>query len=90
MEQKVGIINKNLIMQYSLPERIGNPDMLTGRKKEFHEYHRWISEIPGMLSRSRVILARRKTGKTAFVQHPIISIAVLSSFMHETRHTFEN
>jgi hypothetical protein len=71
MEQKVGIyriINKNFKMQYPLPERSGNPDLLTGRKKEFHEYHRWISEIPGMLSRSRVILARRKTGKTACVQ----------------------
>jgi hypothetical protein len=68
MEQKAGIINKILNMQYPLPERIGNPDLLTGRKMEFEEYHRWISEIPRMLSRSRVILARRKTGKTAFVQ----------------------
>jgi len=58
----------NLKMQYPLPERIGNPDLLTGRKKDFVEYHRWISEIPKMISRSRVILARRKSGKTAFVQ----------------------
>jgi hypothetical protein len=55
-------------MLYPLPERIGNPDLLTGRKKEFEEYHGWISTIPLMLSRSRVILGRRKTGKTAFVQ----------------------
>jgi hypothetical protein len=47
MEQKAGIINKNLIMQYPLPERIGNPDLLTGRKKEFHEYHQGISGKPG-------------------------------------------
>jgi hypothetical protein len=49
MEQKAGIINKNFKMQYPLPERIGNPDLLTGRKKEFDEYHRWISEIPRII-----------------------------------------
>jgi hypothetical protein len=33
MEQKAGITNKNLKVQYPLPERIGNPDLLTGKKK---------------------------------------------------------
>ncbi|MCP4218799.1 MAG: hypothetical protein GY765_29475 [bacterium] len=58
----------NLEMQYPLPERIGEPDLFTGRRKEFEEYQGWINGIPKKLSRSRVILARRKCGKTAFVQ----------------------
>jgi hypothetical protein len=55
-------------MQYPLPEKIGNPDLLVGREKEFEEAQRWLDWIPGRLAQSRVILARRKSGKTAFVQ----------------------
>ncbi|MCP4149887.1 MAG: hypothetical protein GY757_19230 [bacterium] len=55
-------------MQYPLPERIGEPDLFTGRLDELEEYQGWINRIPRKLSRSRVILARRKSGKTAFVQ----------------------
>ncbi|WP_186441168.1 hypothetical protein, partial [Desulfamplus magnetovallimortis] len=55
-------------MKYPLPERIGEPDLLVGREKEFAGFHKWISRIPGRLSKSRVILARRKSGKTAFIQ----------------------
>ncbi len=55
-------------MQYPLPERIGNPDLLTGRKKEFKLFHKWLRNIPERLSKSRVILARRKSGKTSFIQ----------------------
>ncbi|MGD9975127.1 MAG: restriction endonuclease [Desulfatirhabdiaceae bacterium] len=55
-------------MQYPLPEQIGEPDLLVGREKEFAEYGKWIRFIPRRLSKSRVILARRKSGKTAFVQ----------------------
>ena len=58
----------DLKMQYPLPERIGEPELFTGRKKEFSEYRNWIDGISKKLSRSRVILARRKSGKTAFVQ----------------------
>ncbi len=55
-------------MQYPLSEKIGNPELLVGRKKEFTEFNKWLSKIPKRLSKSRVILARRKSGKTAFVQ----------------------
>ena len=55
-------------MQYPLPERIGNPWLLVGREKEFDLFNRWLSNIPKRLSKSRVILARRKSGKTAIVQ----------------------
>jgi hypothetical protein len=55
-------------MQYPLAEKIGHPELLVGREREFHEFNRWLSRIPDRLSKSRVILARRKSGKTAFVQ----------------------
>ncbi len=55
-------------MQYPLQERIGNPDLFVGRKKEFRNVDKWLANIPKRLSKSRVILARRKSGKTAFVQ----------------------
>ncbi len=55
-------------MQYPLSERIGEPDLLTGREKEFKLFHKWIKNIPKKLSKSRVILARRKSGKTSFIQ----------------------
>ncbi|MEM7537465.1 MAG: restriction endonuclease, partial [Chloroflexota bacterium] len=43
-------------------------DLLVGRKKEFASFDKWTSKIPNELSKSRVILARRKSGKTSFVQ----------------------
>ena len=55
-------------MQYPLPEKIGNPDLFVGREKEFALFDKWISQIPDRLSKSRAILARRKSGKTAFVE----------------------
>ncbi|QTA81430.1 p-loop domain-containing protein [Desulfonema limicola] len=55
-------------MQYPLPERIGNPDLLVGREKDFRLLNRWIENIPKRISKSRVILARRKSGKTAVIQ----------------------
>ncbi len=55
-------------MQYPLEEKIGNPDLLVGRKKEFIYINKWIGNIPKKLSKSKVILARRKSGKTTFVQ----------------------
>jgi len=55
-------------MQYPLQERIGNPDLFVGREKEFRNVEKWLANIPKRLSKSRVILARRKSGKTAFVQ----------------------
>ncbi|MDM8529905.1 restriction endonuclease [Anaerolineales bacterium HSG25] len=55
-------------MQYPLKEKIGSPELLVGRGKEFKSFNRWLENIPRELSKSRVILARRKSGKTAFVQ----------------------
>ncbi|MCE7983143.1 MAG: hypothetical protein DYG89_18360 [Caldilinea sp. CFX5] len=55
-------------MYYPLEEKIGHPDLLVGRAKEFTKFQQWINKIPDKLSKSRVILARRKSGKTAFVQ----------------------
>ncbi|WP_139786906.1 hypothetical protein, partial [Desulfamplus magnetovallimortis] len=55
-------------LKYPLPERIGEPDLLVGREKEFALFHKWIDKIPKRLSKSKVILARRKSGKTAFIQ----------------------
>jgi hypothetical protein len=55
-------------MSYPLQEKIGNPNLLTGREKEFANFDKWIANIPKKLSKSRVLLARRKSGKTAFIQ----------------------
>ena len=55
-------------MQYPLNEKIGDPDLLVGREKEFKHFGKWIKNIPKRLSKSRVIIARRKSGKTSFVQ----------------------
>lgn len=55
-------------MQYPLPEKIGVPELLVGREKEFANFDQWVKGIPRRISKSRVILARRKSGKTAFVQ----------------------
>lgn len=55
-------------MQYPLKEKIGPPDLLVGRVEEFARFHKWLAGIPRTISKSRVILARRKSGKTAFVQ----------------------
>ena len=55
-------------MYYPLEEKIGPPELLVGRIDEFTKFNRWLNGIPGRLSKSRVILARRKSGKTSFVQ----------------------
>ena len=55
-------------MLYPLEERLGDPHLLVGRVAQFDEYHQWFAGIPKRLSKSRVILARKKSGKTAFMQ----------------------
>ncbi|MDM8522926.1 hypothetical protein QUF80_06090 [Desulfococcaceae bacterium HSG8] len=59
---------KNTKMRYPLPERIGDPDLLVGREKEFRLLGQWLDLIPKRLGKSRAILGRRKSGKTAIVQ----------------------
>ncbi|MDM8550175.1 hypothetical protein QUF72_08865, partial [Desulfobacterales bacterium HSG2] len=55
-------------MKYPLREKIGYPELFVGREKESEDLDKWIANIPKKLSISRVILARRKSGKTAIVQ----------------------
>jgi len=53
---------------YALEERIGNPDLFVGRKKEIKYLNKWLAELPEKLSQSTAILSRRKKGKTAIVE----------------------
>jgi hypothetical protein len=53
---------------YALEERIGNPDLFVGRKKEINYLNKWLAELPEKLSQSTAILSRRKKGKTAIVE----------------------
>ncbi len=55
-------------MQYPLTEKIGEPALFVGREPAFKSFNKWLANIPKRLSKSRVIIARRKSGKTAFVQ----------------------
>ena len=55
-------------MQYPLAESIGNPDLFVGRHEEFERLNEWLEFIPKRLSMSTVILARRKSGKTAILE----------------------
>ena len=53
---------------YPLKESISNASLLVGWEPEFAEYGKWIADMPHKISKSRVILARKKCGKIAFVQ----------------------
>ena len=54
---------------YALPELIGNTDLFTGRKKEFDFFlGEWYDRLVSNLAKSQAIVARRKKGKTAFLQ----------------------
>ncbi|MCU0284944.1 MAG: hypothetical protein MUF15_00970, partial [Acidobacteria bacterium] len=55
-------------MEYALEERIGNPDLFTGRNEEMTYFLKWINEIKERKSQSTAILARRKMGKTAILE----------------------
>jgi hypothetical protein len=56
------------MMKIYLKEKIGDPDLFTGRKDELAFLLNWVEGIKGELSQSRSLLARRKTGKTAILQ----------------------
>ena len=56
------------IMDYALEERIGNPDLFTGRKEELDYFLKWINDIKERKSQSTAMLARRKMGKTALME----------------------
>jgi hypothetical protein len=55
-------------MDYALEERIGKPELFTGRKKELDYFLKWIDDIKERKSRSTALLARRKMGKTAIME----------------------
>jgi hypothetical protein len=55
-------------MDYALKERIGKPELFTGRKKELDYFLEWINDIKDEKSQSTAILARRKMGKTAILE----------------------
>ncbi|HLP62126.1 MAG TPA: hypothetical protein VK186_25015 [Candidatus Deferrimicrobium sp.] len=55
-------------MEYALKERIGNPELFTGRKEELTYFLKWINDIKEEKSQSTAILARRKMGKTAIME----------------------
>ncbi len=55
-------------MKIWLKERIGNPELFTGRKKELAYFLNWIDRTKQEVSQSTAILSRRKTGKTALLQ----------------------
>jgi len=52
----------------ALEEEIGNPELFTGRKAELTELLEWADLVKRKLGGSRVILARKRRGKTALVQ----------------------
>lgn len=55
-------------MRIYLEEKIGNPELFTGRKKDLTMLLEWADKIKRRLGPSRAILSRRKTGKTPILQ----------------------
>jgi hypothetical protein len=55
-------------MDYALKERIGKPELFTGRNEEMTYFLKWINDIKYEKSQSTAILARRKMGKTAIME----------------------
>ncbi len=55
-------------MRTYLKERIGKPELFTGRKKELAFFLDWIDRTKQEVSQSTAILSRRKTSKTALLQ----------------------
>ncbi len=55
-------------MIYVLEERIGDPALFCGRTREMTLLMNWIGLIPKKLAKSRALLGRRKSGKTAIMQ----------------------
>ncbi len=54
--------------QFPLAERIGDPSLFVGREKEFQAFDKWLGWIEKRVGPSRALLARKKVGKTAFVE----------------------
>jgi len=55
-------------MKYALKERIGNPLLFCGRQQQMELLLNWANAIPREISKSRALLGRRKSGKSAIMQ----------------------
>ncbi|MCP4751967.1 MAG: hypothetical protein GY866_13820 [Proteobacteria bacterium] len=55
-------------MQTYLKERIGDPELFTGRREDLDFFLNWVDCVRRTQKKSAAILARRKTGKTALMQ----------------------
>ncbi|VEN73007.1 conserved hypothetical protein [Candidatus Desulfarcum epimagneticum] len=55
-------------MKIYLKEKIGNPALFTGRKRELDSLLKWVEGIKPEISKSKAIISRRKTGKSALMQ----------------------
>ncbi|MCP4106734.1 MAG: hypothetical protein GY749_14550 [Desulfobacteraceae bacterium] len=60
-------------MKTYFKEKIGNPALFTGRKKEMEYLLNWAEKTKKEISLSTAILSRRKTGKTA-IMHRLFNI----------------
>ncbi len=61
-------------MKTYLEEKVGNPELFTGRKKELAHFLKWIEKIKRKLSLGAAIVSRGKTGKTALL-HRLYNIS---------------
>ena len=59
--------NDNAI-EFPLDERIGHPRLYVERSDLRTEFDQWVARIPKKLSKSMALLARKKSGKTAFIE----------------------
>ena len=55
-------------MKIYLEEKIGNSALFTGRKLELDSLLKWTEKIKLKISKSKAIISRRKTGKSALMQ----------------------
>ncbi len=55
-------------MTHAFEERIGDPALFCGRTREMTLLLNWIDRIPKKSAKSRALLGRRKSGKTAIMQ----------------------
>jgi len=55
-------------MEIYLEEKIGDPELFTGRSEELTYLLNWADQIKGRLSKSTALLSRRKTGKSCLMQ----------------------
>jgi len=55
-------------MKIYLEEKIGNPSLFTGRIHELRSLLKWIDRISPKLAKSKALISRRKTGKSALMQ----------------------